>query len=531
MTADAPVVQTTTGRLRGRRTGALLRFAGVPYAEPPVDGRRFQPPAPVEPWSGVREADAFGPASLQVFDPAEGELEEFLSPGERFDPAVGAVGSEDSLTLNVWTPALEGEPRPVLVYLHGGANWLEASRLAIYHGDRLAERGDVVVASLNYRLGVFGFLDLSPLGPDAPVGAGAHGLQDQRLALEWISANAAAFGGDPGNITLIGESAGAMDISWHIASGALAGRVRRVVMMSGVAGVAGVGWDGERSVHAAQEGARRAAAFLRAMEIDRWAALRDAPGEALIARQAALAARSDILFDLDTLFYPRVGSGAAQDPFQAAAAGKGADLDLLIGFTHDEMGLWLNWDDDLDRRSVAAYAPRVPFLPPTAQGEAAALYARACPDESEGRAGMRFLGDAMFVMPSLWFAELQRRWTPRVWVYDFDWRHADPRRGALHAADQAFFFGQTDTPSGRMLLGQPADAPEAQRRAALSLAMQDALIAFARNGDPNAPALPAWPCYGPERALMRFAAPDCAVETDPYAERRAWWFETAYPSP
>ncbi len=218
---DRPVVDCPAGRLRGRHVEGVDRFAGIPYAHPPLGARRFAPAEPLAGWEGELDAADFGPASAQIFDPNEGSLDEFGEAG----PAKGWVGSEDSLTLNIWRPSGTTGGLPVLIWVHGGANWLGSSRFATYHGTRLAKEGAVVV-SLNYRLGIFGFLDLSPIG--GPPDAHSHGLTDQLAAIEWVVANIAAFGGDPANITLMGNSAGAMNVSWHLASGRLPEGVRRV---------------------------------------------------------------------------------------------------------------------------------------------------------------------------------------------------------------------------------------------------------------------------------------------------------------
>src|SRR5262249_35186607 len=150
--------------------------------------------------------------------------------------------------------------------IHGGANWLESSRLDIYHGDQFVERDDVIFVSLNYRLGIFGFLDISEIAGSAYSGSHSNGLRDQRLALQWIKENARAFGGDPDNVTVRGESAGSIDISWHLSGGHLAGIARRVVLMSGVAGLSGLsgGFEEEFTEFHARH---RARAFLERMRI------------------------------------------------------------------------------------------------------------------------------------------------------------------------------------------------------------------------------------------------------------------------
>ena len=243
--ADRPVVVTATGSVAGLRdeeSGQCL-FLGIPYAEPPLGDLRFRATVPKKPWQGVLDAGRFGAAGPQMFDPTEGSYREFTGADKPESGRTDWLGSEDNLTLNVWTPEIRGQKRPVLVWIHGGANWLESSRLATYHGDRLVARGDVVFVSINYRLGIFGWLDVSGLGGEAYNGSHSNGLRDQLTALRWIRQNIAAFGGDPGNIAVMGESAGSIDLSWLLANGLLEGIARRVILMSGIAGLVGLSGD------------------------------------------------------------------------------------------------------------------------------------------------------------------------------------------------------------------------------------------------------------------------------------------------
>lgn len=517
---EAPIADTPVGIVAGTTLDGIDRFLGIPYALPPVGVHRFRPAIEHPGWSGTLDATAFGPASAQVFDPLEAEFSEFGEVG----PPQAWIGSEDSLTLNIWRPAGRDAPLPVLVWIHGGANWLESSRLSIYDGSALAGGGAVFV-SFNYRLGVFGFLDLSSIG--GPGGEHSHGLTDQAAALAWVAANIAAFGGDAGNITVIGESAGAMDIGWLLAADRLPAGVRRLVLMSGVASVVGLGWDGRTSAHDVAEGRRRADAFLSALGYRDIDALRAASTAEILTRQAKLAGTSSTLFDLDTLFYPRVEGIAQTDPFVAAQAGAARGLDVMIGFTAYEIGLWLLWDDGLDRRSLEWAAAAAPHLPDHVRGALPERYRAWFPDESDGVRAMHLLGDTMFAMPSLWLADLLADNGARVFAYRFDWS-ADARRRALHAADQAFLFGRHDTPAGRALLGAPRSPSDAAARVGLSATMAAALRHFAASGDPTTADL-AWPAWSrAERAMMMFDT-SSGVEADPLGERRAWWTANVLP--
>jgi para-nitrobenzyl esterase len=515
-----PLVSTSGGWVRGIvQTPGVLAFLGIPYAEPPVGARRFRPPEPVRPWWEIRDADRFGPAAAQVFDPHEARLEE-IQDGPVTTPPPAHVGSEDCLTLNVWTPAADDARRPVIVFLHGGANWLESSRLRAYHGDSFVRRGDVVFCSINYRLGVFGFLDLSEAGLD---GCHSNGLRDQLLALEWIHANIAAFGGDPDNITVMGESAGSMDLSWLLTTGRLEGRIRRAVLMSGVAGVPGLAETSAGSYYTpdmAREQSRELLALPGCRSATELVGLDTAT---LLERQAAAVPSRDMLFYWDSLFYPRVdGAFIPRTPFAHAQRGGFGGVDLLVGSTGYEAGLWLLWDAGLDQHSPAALCERLPHFPKDRRAEAAALYDRVFAAEPPGVRGMQLVGDAMFVVPGIALAEAHAAAGGRSWLYQFQWEVPDSPLRSTHAADLFFFFDHVRLPGAVDLIGEPKDTADEDERRALAARMQSALIGFARSGDPG------WPAYEPsQRQVMLFNRQD-AVESDPFRERREWWLRNIY---
>ncbi|MEW6269404.1 MAG: carboxylesterase family protein, partial [Thermodesulfobacteriota bacterium] len=215
------VVETTHGRVRGVVHAGHVAYLGLRYAMPPVGPRRFTAPAPAEPWAGVQEAERFGFACPQPPSVLPG-----MEPGPQ---------GEDCLFLNVYAPRGGGGRKPVLVWLHGGGFSAGSAAQAIYDGGRLAARGDAVVVTVNYRLGPLGFLHLPALGADVPGAVDDPGLLDQLAALAWVRDNAAAFGGDPGNVTIFGESAGAMSVATLVACPAARGLVRRAIAQSGAA--------------------------------------------------------------------------------------------------------------------------------------------------------------------------------------------------------------------------------------------------------------------------------------------------------
>lgn len=518
---NRPVVECPAGRLRGRTLDGVDRFAGIPYAYPPIGARRFAPAEPLLVWTGELDAGEFGPASAQIFDPNEGSLEEFGETG----PAKAWVGSEDSLTLNIWRPSGATGGLPVLIWVHGGANWLGSSRFATYHGTRLAAEGAVVV-SLNYRLGIFGFLDLSPIG--GPPGAHSHGLTDQMAAIEWVVANIAAFGGDPANITLMGNSAGAMNVSWHLASGRLPAGVRRIFLSSGVASAAGLGRGDDGSAHDAAEGQRVAAEFLTALGYPTFADLQAAPTGEILSRHAAALAPFIGIPEADRLFYPRTGTYAARDPFEAVAAGAAQGREVMLGFTAFEMGLWLLWDTAFDSRSPEwAAAEQVQYVPARARQAMPDLYRRWLPDEPDGRRAMHMIGDAIFAMPALFLADLLSRNGSKVFLYRFDWQ-VDDRLGAQHAADLPFLFGSLDSIASERLVGPAAAGPEHARREDLSRHFRRAVHGFAATGHPEIAGAP-WKPYDTARRMTLLIDHTPNQVPDPLADRRAWWTANVLP--
>ena len=526
-----PEVDTTLGRVRGVRdqSTGVCAYLGLPYAAPPVGPRRFRPPAPAAGWSGVRDASRFGPPAAQYFDPHEAPLDELVDAPPASVPRW--VGSEDCLTLNVWTKASPGERRPVLVWIHGGANWLESSRLRVYHGAALAAAGAVFV-SLNYRLGVFGFTDVAALGDESYAGSHSLGLRDQLAALDWVHANVERFGGDPANVTVVGESAGSMDLSWLIAGGHLDGRARRAVLMSGVAGVPGLAQHDDYDFYAEAEGRRQARELYALLGIDGVSQLLATSTGELLERLARAVPSRDMLFHWDSLFYPRVdGTFLPRTPFEAVQAGAARGLDLMVGSTAYEMSLWLLWDDGLDARDPRELARRLPGFPPAVIPAAAEAYERWFGHGGAGSPGLHLLGDAMFVMPALALAALQAQVGGRAYAYQFTWECADPRLKAVHAADVGFFLGTFETPGAEALIGAPGSPRERAARRELAGRMQSALLAFAERGDPNpldvAPR-ERWLAYSTElRSLMLFGSPS-RVAYDPLLARRSWWQQHVY---
>lgn len=441
-------VMTTSGVVHGARDGDTWAYKGVPYVAPPVGARRFQPPAVVACSAVELDATRLGPRCPQLAD--DGSF----------------VGDEDCLQLNVWAPATAAAPRPVMVWLHGGGNAVGSAVDPLYDGRRLAIAGDVVVVTINYRLGQLGFLADATLASGGSLGN--YGLLDQIAALDWVHANLAAFGGDPGNVTIFGESAGGRDVCTLLATPASAGRFHRALIESGACKFL----DG---VAAAQATADEVATALGCGTADRAACLRAATALALTRAAAApvgaLAASK---------FGPVVdGSVLPEQPEAAMLDGRAHAVPLAIGANADETGR------------------DVPLMFTQAQYEAAvraqfggfanAVFAQYPPTPTPRAAYVRLTTDARFVCPSRQIARHADAGQTRP-VYRYFFQYAASAFGAVHGLDVPYVFGTFDA----ILVGGQPYQPSATDLA-LSAAMQGYWTRFARTGDPGG--TPAWPVH------------------------------------
>src|SRR4051812_20433483 len=293
----SPIVETTAGRVAGTIEDSLAVFKGIPYAAPPVGPLRFRPPQPIEPWTPEQGATEYGPWAPQ--EPSA--LTALFGTGT-------VTQSEDCLTLNVWTPAVDDARRPVMVWIHGGAFVTGAGSFALYEGHRLAARGDVVVVTVNYRLGVLGFAAHPALRDDESGAAGNWGLLDQIAALRWVQENIANFGGDPANVTIFGESAGSMSVSTLLGTPMAAGLFRRAITQSGGA----VGAPMEAAVLTTEM-------VTQELGLDSVAVLRAAPVDRILAAQAAVA--KSVAIANGPPFVPAIDGAVLPEPPLAAVAG------------------------------------------------------------------------------------------------------------------------------------------------------------------------------------------------------------------
>jgi len=498
---------TTYGNLQGSGDDGIVVFRGIPYAQPPIGPLRFGPSEPPEPWSGLRDATTFSPIPMQAASAVTAGLN------------LAAEPAEDCLTLNVWTPSPDDARRPVMVYFHGGAFLTGAGSMPMYHGKHLARRGDVVVVTVNYRLGLFGYLRGIDVCGDALPSTGNEGLLDQLAALQWVRQEIAAFGGDPENVTVFGQSAGAISISAMLAMPRARGLFQKAILQSGSALL---------QTPATANGVMErilADVGLAPREAGR---LRDLPAAQLLEIQTRVTPRAA------GVAYRPVADGeeVPLDPFAAIAAGSAAGIPLLAGTTLEEWKFFRRLDPELDSLTDDGLLARladsgtevhagdsVQFDP----AEAITTYRQSRAARGEGTSApdlwQAIMGDRRFRVPVSRLAELQAAHTRDVYAYLFTWRSPawNGQLGAGHVVEVPFVFGTLDAPDSQDLV--PPGSPTGM----LPEQMQDAWIAFARTGRPASSRLPAWEPYAAPRRQTMLLGADCALVDAPYeAERRFW---------
>ena len=488
------VVKTRQGELRGSVSEGVNSFKGIPYAAAPFGVNRLRPPQPVGPWSGVRDALAFGPKAPQV--PYPRPLDVLIPDSE--------LQGEDCLNLNVWAPALGSAGCPVMVWIPGGAFEHGTGAASAYCGSRFARDG-IVCVTINYRVGADGFLFLGD-------GTANLGLLDQLAALEWVRENIAAFGGDPDNVTIFGESAGAMSVSTLLSMPRAEGLFRRAIAQSG----------GPHMVMSADTAQRVGGLLGEKLGVAATrTALAAVPTQRLLQAQAELSA--DLAAHPDPQRWgPEVavsmmpwqpvidGEIIAACPIDRIAAGAGASIDLMVGTTTDEWRLFLapggaieHISADILAGTVAAYG-----LPVDAT---LAVYRAAHPDASPGDVLAALLGDWYVGIPAIRLADAHANSASRTYMYEFAWRSPqfDGHLGACHGLEIPFVF---DTLANGMEPLVGSDPPQA-----LADAMHAAWVSFATTGDSG------WPQYDLDRrATMRFDTTSAVVDDPRSAQRELW---------
>lgn len=490
-----PVVTTTQGAVRGlRQDDGTAAFLNIPYAAPPLGAGRFAPPEPHEPWDGVRDATVPGPNAPQ----SERKLGS-IDMAPYF--GTGWSRGEDYLTVNVWTPAAAQSDLPVMVFVHGGGFVAGSTRSAMYDGSAFARDG-VVLVTLNYRLGIAGFLDL----PGAPAN---RGLLDVVAALRWVRENIAGFGGDPDNVTLFGQSAGATVVGGVLAAPQAAGLFHRAIVQSG----SGLG------AFSTEQAARvtSAAADVLGVEphVDAFAGISD---ERLVEAASKLAG-----IDLQTATHhdPLIGLSPFSlvldtQPAEAVATGHSSDVDLLVGTNTEEGNLYLvpvgkyatSTAADVDEAAARSHPNPVQLVE---------TYRKSRPEASFAGLRSAIMADALFGAGSRALVGAHAAHPKSAtYAYEFAWRSQalDGELGATHAVELPFVFDLADRPelNGPAALLGP-DKPPAD----LADRMHETWIRFATTGDPG------WDPYDTERRATMHIDVEWTQIDDPRSQERQVW--------
>jgi carboxylesterase type B len=492
-----PVVATAEGRVRGRVMDGIAAFLGIPYAAPPFGANRFRAPAAPLPWDGVRHVRRYGPTVPKSSYPAPYDV--LLA-----DPS---IPGEDCLNLNVWTPDPGGSGLPVMVWIHGGTFLSGSGALGVYSGAAFGRDG-VVCVTINYRLGVEGFAELE----GAPSN---RGLLDQIAALAWVQRNIAVFGGDPDRVTVFGESAGAVSVTTLLAADR--GLFRRAIAQSGAGNVAHDPADAALVARdlAARLGVKPTAEALAALD-----------PAAILQAQASVAAEVAALPDpgrwgrttaaAAMAFMPVLdGELLTRRPQDAIAAGAGAGVELLIGYTSEEFRPFLvaTGRADLITPEVTATVLSWMGMDPALAGAYQAGRAGAAPADVLAAV----LTDGLFRIPANRVAEGHA--AAPTWMYEFAWPTPERGMGACHALELGFVFDNLHSPDVAALVGPNPPQP-------LAAAMHRAWLDFATFGHPG------WERFTPAtRQVKVFDGAHNPVLADPRGQERELWQEPTPGSP
>ena len=486
------IVETSYGKLRGHRNTDLSIFKGIPFAEPPVGDRRWRAPQNKQPWPGIKDALEYGPCAIQSTIP--GDIGELIGIATH-------TTSEDCLYLNIWTPQTDTQKRPVMVWIHGGGNTVGAGSQPRVNGEHLSRMGNVVIVTINYRLGALGFMHAPALGA-----TGNEGLLDQVAALRWVRNEIAHFGGDPNNVTVFGQSAGGFDIAQLMAMPCAEGCFDKSIPMSGSI---------TKQV-SPDEGLRASSALFEMLGgLDK---MRSVDAEKILKCQSKVP---------KARWAPtRDGSVLLEDAKTVLASGKHTKgMPLMIGHTRDESTLFTMFierfrnmtRDELIKRASNHF------------GEEADT-AIQCYEDDRQTHGLRnnpvdiwaaISTDSMFRLPAIRTAECHTEHTADVWMYRFD--HESPAHDGMlqscHSLDIPFVWGTYDLPQMRRFCGTGLHVSELSRQ------IMSAYLAFAHTGNPNNQSTPDWNRYEAKSRNTLLLNKEISIEKAPLDAIRSFWEE------
>ncbi len=516
MTNSSPIVETTSGKVRGIGIDDVMVFKGVPYGASTDGEHRFMAPVAPKAWAGVRDTIAYGNGCHQTLvewaasHGGRNVIAELISP----DPTLEMQG-EDCLVLNVWTPSVDQHSkRPVMVWFHGGYFTAGSGSSRFYDGTRLCRQGDVVVVTVNHRLNVFGFLDVSELGGADFAQSGNVGMVDLVAALEWVRVNIASFGGDPENVTIFGESGGGAKVCTMLAMPAAKGLFHKAIIQSGPYLRANLAKD-SRAI------TRALVAELGLVRLD-IGALQKIDPKTLLKASVAAEAKAGVRRPLDG----GMGSFASmidgvtllRDPFEPDAPSESADVPLMIGTTKDELTLFLATMPGFGSMNEAEAAAILEAFTGAPAPDALAFYGALQPQETPTYRLTNLLTDRLARRPSTTVAERKAvQGCGLVYNYVLAWE--TPVLGGImrstHALDVPLVFDNAAFAKGLVGTG-----PDVQM---MANAMSGAWLAFARDGAPNGSLIPHWPAYSIDRRATMVFDTESRVVEDYAHETRTYW--------
>jgi para-nitrobenzyl esterase len=504
MAANQGIVNTKNGKLEGIDRKGLYVFKGIPYAAPPVGKLRWMPPQPAKSWNGIRLAKEFGAIAPQPMMPGGTAIG---TPS-----FAGQTQSEDCLFLNIWTPGLDDAKRPVYFWIHGGAFYIGSGTESFLEEGILARRGNIVVVSLNYRLGAFGFLNLKEVTNGKIPATGNEGILDQIAALSWIQDNIAAFGGDPYNVTISGFSAGGMSVGTLLAMPAARGRFHKALNRSGAANING---PLNAGVLTAEKQLK-----IFGVKADNADGLRALSTKQVLDGQQQLINHLREAENRATPYQPVVdGKDLPEMPMEAIKKGGAKNIPIMAGTSLDELKMMMVMDPNTKNMDEAGLIKRLSgMVPPEMAPGLVKTYKEALKKRGNTHTFADILGsintDWMFRIPTIRLLELQQANGAPAYNYLFTYKcpAMGGVLGAMHGLDNPFLFGAL----------VPEFTGKDEELENTSVKMQDSAIAFMRTGDPSCESAGQWPVYGKKRMTMLFDRKS-RVESAPYETERAAW--------
>ncbi|MFW9939734.1 MAG: carboxylesterase/lipase family protein [Candidatus Thorarchaeota archaeon] len=490
------IVEVSHGNVRGYKKRGVIKFKGIPYAAPPVGNLRFKPPAPVEPWSNVLDASNFSPIAPQPPPNIENRYAREMTKSEA-----------ECLTLNIWTKSLDNQKRPVMFWIHGGG--FTTGSGAGSDGARLVLRGDVVVVSINYRLGPLGFLYM----PDIPDATANVGMLDMIAALKWVKQNIEKFGGNPDNVTIFGCSAGGFAVTTLLAMPAAKGLFHRAIAQSGAA---------HKHSFDPAVGVSNYEHLIQKLGIEKEDidALRKVPYEDLIKNMKRAKWRNKGVLtwgpvvDNDTI---------PEHPIKAIRKGSAKNIELLTGTTLDEFKLWTAITPDqieINEEKLLKRVNRIMSFMDQDENKATQMIELY----SQQRKTPRDILDAIrtdyeFRIQAIRLAEAQSQHQQNTYMYLFSWKnpYKGGKFGAMHGLEVCFVFNTLWDRDAPMIARKTEESQE------LSEKMMDTWISFARTGTPNNKSIPKVPPYDLEKRATIVFDKDVKIQYDPYGKEREVW--------